>query len=106
MLAISSSTFSACLAACPRPVRPDSSSRESKSRSLSGPASAGSLPGPGDGSGVIAGLLGMAGAAEENLGAATVELSAAEIVEIDEAASRIHLEGERYPEALERLTGR
>ena len=43
---------------------------------------------------------------EENLGAATVELSAAEIVEIDEAASRIHLEGERYPEALERLTRR
>lgn len=43
---------------------------------------------------------------DENLGAATVELSATELVEIDEAASRIHLEGERYPEALERLTGR
>ena len=43
---------------------------------------------------------------EENLGAATVELTAADLAEIDEAASRIHLEGERYPEALERLTGR
>ena len=43
---------------------------------------------------------------EENLGAMAVELSEAELAEIDEAASRIHVEGERYPEALERLTGR
>ncbi|PKQ21339.1 MAG: aldo/keto reductase [Actinobacteria bacterium HGW-Actinobacteria-6] len=43
---------------------------------------------------------------EENLGAARVELSAAELAEIDKAASKIRVEGERYPEALERLTGR
>jgi len=43
---------------------------------------------------------------EENLGAAAVEISAVELAEIDEAASKIHLKGERYPEALERLTGR
>ena len=43
---------------------------------------------------------------EENVGAADVELTAWDLSEIDEAASKIHIEGERYPENLERLTGR
>ncbi len=43
---------------------------------------------------------------EENLGAAEVQLTAADLKEIDIAASRITVEGARYPEALERITGR
>ncbi|WP_165223058.1 aldo/keto reductase [Aquisphaera insulae] len=43
---------------------------------------------------------------EENLVAASVELSAADLREIDEAASKITLQGARYPEGLEELTGR
>jgi len=43
---------------------------------------------------------------EENIGAATVEISSLELREIDEAASRITVQGARYPEQLERLTGR
>ena len=43
---------------------------------------------------------------DENTGAANVELSAEDLAEIDAAASRIDVQGERYPEALERLTGR
>lgn len=44
------------------------------------------------------------GRLEENLGATSVELTTAELVEIDEAAASV--QGDRYPEALERLTGR
>jgi aryl-alcohol dehydrogenase-like predicted oxidoreductase len=43
---------------------------------------------------------------EENVEAADVELTAEDLSEIDVAASRIHIEGERYPENLEQLTGR
>jgi aryl-alcohol dehydrogenase-like predicted oxidoreductase len=43
---------------------------------------------------------------EENLGAAALALSPADLRELDAAAARIPLEGERYPEALERITGR
>lgn len=43
---------------------------------------------------------------EENLGAANVELTADDLREIEAAASRITVEGARYPEALDRLTGR
>ncbi len=43
---------------------------------------------------------------EENLGGAEVELTAADLEKIDAAASAIPLEGERYPEQLEALTGR
>ncbi len=43
---------------------------------------------------------------EENIGAATVELTVADLREIDEAASCITIEGNRYPEKLEQLTGR
>ena len=43
---------------------------------------------------------------EENLGAAAVELTPADLREIDRAASTISVQGARYPESLERLTGR
>ena len=43
---------------------------------------------------------------EENAGAVSVELSADELREIDRAASAIQLQGERYPEALQKLVGR
>jgi aryl-alcohol dehydrogenase-like predicted oxidoreductase len=43
---------------------------------------------------------------EENLGAAAVELTSGDLREIESAASRITVQGARYPEHLERLTGR
>ncbi|HTQ79620.1 MAG TPA: aldo/keto reductase, partial [Thermoanaerobaculia bacterium] len=43
---------------------------------------------------------------EENLGAAGVELTAQDLREIDRAASKIEVQGARYPEKLEQLTGR
>ncbi len=43
---------------------------------------------------------------EENLGAAAVELTADDLREIERAASTITVQGARYPEHLERLTGR
>jgi len=43
---------------------------------------------------------------EENLGAAELDLSTDDLQEITSAASRITVEGARYPEALERLAGR
>ena len=42
---------------------------------------------------------------EENLGAASVELTADDLQEIDRAAREITVEGARYPEKLERATG-
>ncbi len=42
---------------------------------------------------------------EENLGAVDLQLSAEDLREIDEAASKIKVEGERYPERLEKMTG-
>lgn len=41
---------------------------------------------------------------EENIGAAVVELSAAELGEIEDAASRIQVQGGRYNDAAERMT--
>jgi aryl-alcohol dehydrogenase-like predicted oxidoreductase len=41
---------------------------------------------------------------EENIGAADVELSADELIEIENAASEIQVQGGRYREALERMT--
>jgi len=41
---------------------------------------------------------------EENIGAADIELSADELTEIEAAASKIHIEGDRYSEAAERMT--
>ena len=43
---------------------------------------------------------------EENIGAAAVELTADDLREIDSVASKITVAGARYPEALERMTGR
>ena len=42
----------------------------------------------------------------ENMGAAAVELTADDLREIEETASRITIQGARYPEALEKRTGR
>jgi aryl-alcohol dehydrogenase-like predicted oxidoreductase len=43
---------------------------------------------------------------EENLGAASVELTGADLREIDDAASRITVQGARLPEAVLKLTNR
>ncbi|HCZ16127.1 MAG: General stress protein 69 [Candidatus Accumulibacter phosphatis] len=42
----------------------------------------------------------------ENIGAVAIELAADDLREIDGAASRITVQGARYPERLERMTGR
>ncbi|MDD3788619.1 MAG: aldo/keto reductase, partial [Petrimonas sp.] len=43
---------------------------------------------------------------EENLGAAGVELSEADLRKMDEAVAKIQLTGERYPEASQRMINR
>jgi aryl-alcohol dehydrogenase-like predicted oxidoreductase len=43
---------------------------------------------------------------DENLGAVALELTPDDLREIDSAASRITVQGARYPEHLERMTGR
>jgi aryl-alcohol dehydrogenase-like predicted oxidoreductase len=43
---------------------------------------------------------------EENIGAADVELTPEDLAEIGRAASAIRVEGDRYPENLEQMTGR
>jgi aryl-alcohol dehydrogenase-like predicted oxidoreductase len=43
---------------------------------------------------------------EENSGAASIELTPADLGEIDNAASKIAVLGNRYPDGLEQLTGR
>jgi len=43
---------------------------------------------------------------DENIGAAAVELTADDLRDIDGAASKITVQGSRYPEQLERMTGR
>ena len=42
---------------------------------------------------------------DENIGAAEVELTADDLREIDAAATKISVTGERYPEELQRMTG-
>ena len=42
---------------------------------------------------------------EENLAAANIELTADDLQQINDAASNIRIEGSRYPEALEKMTG-
>lgn len=42
---------------------------------------------------------------EENLGAAQVNLTAADIAQIEQAAAEIQIQGERYPEQLLKVTG-
>ena len=43
---------------------------------------------------------------EENIGAASVELTPDDLRDIDSAASKITVQGARYPERLEKMTGR
>jgi aryl-alcohol dehydrogenase-like predicted oxidoreductase len=43
---------------------------------------------------------------DENIGAVAVELTSDDLSEIDSAASKIKVQGARYPEKLEQLTGR
>jgi aryl-alcohol dehydrogenase-like predicted oxidoreductase len=43
---------------------------------------------------------------EENIAATRVELTPEDLCEIEEAAAQITVQGDRYPEALEKLTGR
>ena len=42
---------------------------------------------------------------EENIGAAAIELSAGDAQLIEDAAAKIKIEGKRYPEQLEKMTG-
>ena len=42
---------------------------------------------------------------DENIAATSIELTADEIHEIGSAASKIHVEGERYPEHLQKGVG-
>ncbi|HKB69074.1 MAG TPA: hypothetical protein VKC61_24750 [Pyrinomonadaceae bacterium] len=42
---------------------------------------------------------------DENIGAVSVELTADDLREIDNAAAEIEVQGARYPEELERRTG-
>ena len=43
---------------------------------------------------------------DENIGAAAVELTSDDLLEIDTASSKITVQGARYPENLEKMTGR
>jgi aryl-alcohol dehydrogenase-like predicted oxidoreductase len=43
---------------------------------------------------------------DENIGAVSLELTAADLSEIEQVAAHIKVQGERYPEKLEQLTGR
>ncbi len=43
---------------------------------------------------------------DENIGAVSIELTGDDVREIEEAASRIPVQGARYPEKLEQMTGR
>ena len=43
---------------------------------------------------------------EENIGAAAIALTAEDLREIESAASQIHVQGARYPEHLQQMTGR
>jgi aryl-alcohol dehydrogenase-like predicted oxidoreductase len=43
---------------------------------------------------------------EENIGAAEIELTPEDLRDIESAASKINVQGDRYPEKLEQMTGR
>jgi aryl-alcohol dehydrogenase-like predicted oxidoreductase len=42
---------------------------------------------------------------DENIGSLAIELSAADLKEIDSESAKINVEGDRYPEHLQRMTG-
>lgn len=46
------------------------------------------------------------GRLDENIGSTAIKLTSGDLLEIDSAASKISVQGERYPEKLEQLTGR
>jgi aryl-alcohol dehydrogenase-like predicted oxidoreductase len=43
---------------------------------------------------------------EENIGAAAIHLTSEDLHDIESAASKITVQGARYPEKLEQMTGR
>jgi aryl-alcohol dehydrogenase-like predicted oxidoreductase len=43
---------------------------------------------------------------DENIGAILIELTPDDLHDIDDAASKITVQGARYPEKLEQMTGR
>ncbi len=43
---------------------------------------------------------------DENIGAISVELTPGDLVDIENAAAKITVQGARYPEKLEQMTGR
>jgi len=43
---------------------------------------------------------------DENIGAAAIELTPGDLHDIDEAAAKTPIEGDRYPESMEKMTGR
>jgi aryl-alcohol dehydrogenase-like predicted oxidoreductase len=43
---------------------------------------------------------------EENIGAAAIDLTPGDLCELDDAASKVAVQGERYPEELQKLVGR
>jgi diketogulonate reductase-like aldo/keto reductase len=43
---------------------------------------------------------------EENIGAVDVELTAEDLKQVEEATSKLSLEGARLPEAMLKMTGR
>ena len=43
---------------------------------------------------------------EENIGAAAIQLTPDDLRDVESAASKIHVQGARYPEKLEQMTGR
>ena len=43
---------------------------------------------------------------EENLGAADLELTPEDLAELDEASAAVEVQGDRYPEAMQRMIDR
>ena len=43
---------------------------------------------------------------EENIGAAQIELTSADLAEISQALAAVEVQGARYPEHLQRMVGR
>jgi len=43
---------------------------------------------------------------EENLGAVNIELTADDLAQIEDAASKIKIEGARYPERMQKMVGK
>lgn len=43
---------------------------------------------------------------DENLGAVNIHLTAGDLGEIEKAAGKVKIDGARYPEAIEKMTGR